>query len=98
MDELARLDDEEVIERLSAYKGIGRWTAEMVLLRGLMRPDVFPAGDLGVIRYIAQGLLGRKERAREDEMRRFSERWRPHRSLALVYAYAELRRRAAAEQ
>ncbi|MBW2274850.1 MAG: DNA-3-methyladenine glycosylase 2 [Deltaproteobacteria bacterium] len=97
-EELVRLDDEAVIERLSAYKGIGRWTAEMVLLRGLMRPDVFPAGDLGVIRYIAQGLLGRKERAREDEMRRFSERWRPHRSLALVYAYAELRRRESQQE
>jgi DNA-3-methyladenine glycosylase II len=92
-DELAGLDDEAVVERLVAFKGIGRWTAEMVLLRGLMRPDVFPAGDLGVIRYIAQGLLGRKERAREAEMRSFAECWRPHRSLALVYAYAELRRR-----
>jgi len=92
-DELAGLDDEAVVERLVAFKGIGRWTAETVLMRGFMRPDVFPAGDLGVIRYIAQGLLGRKERAREEEMRRYAERWRPHRSLALVYAYAELRGR-----
>jgi DNA-3-methyladenine glycosylase II len=94
-EELEALEDEAVIERLVAFKGIGRWTAETVLLRGLMRPDVFPAGDLGVIRYIAQGLLGHRERAREEEMRRFAERWRPHRSLALVYAYAELSRRKA---
>lgn len=92
--ELAALDDEEVIERLTTFKGIGRWTAETTLIRGLARPDVFPAGDLGVIKHLAQGLLGHRERAGEDEMRRFAERWRPHRTLALIYGYAELQRRA----
>ena len=88
--QLAELSDEEVILRLVAYKGIGRWTAETAMIRGLGRIDVFPAGDLGVVKKIAMDMLGRTEVAREDEMREFSERWRPYRSLALIYAYASM--------
>jgi DNA-3-methyladenine glycosylase II len=92
-EEIASLPEEAAIERLTAIPGVGRWTAEIALLRGLGRVDVFPAADLGVVKYLAQGLLGRKGLAREDDMRRYSERWRPYRGLALVYAYAELLRR-----
>ncbi len=95
--ELEQLPDEELIERLTALKGIGRWTAEITLMRGFARPDAFPGGDLGVVKYLAQGLLGRKEVATEQEMRAFAERWRPHRALALTYAYAALARRREAE-
>ena len=90
--ELRKLPDDAVIERLTAIKGVGIWTAETVLLRGLGRVDAFPAGDLGVVKYLAQGLLGRAEPATEKEMRRYAESWKPHRGLALVYAYAELQR------
>lgn len=93
--EIAALDDEAAIERLTAFRGVGRWTAEIGLLRGLARPDIFPAGDLGVVKYLAQGLLGRRAKAKEDAMRRFAGRWAPWRSLALVYGYAELNRRKA---
>ncbi len=93
---LAGLPDEEAIGRLTELPGVGRWTAEIGLLRGLGRPDIFPAGDLGVVKYLAQGLLGHASRAKEEEMRRFSQRWAPHRSLALVYGYAELNRRKGA--
>jgi len=94
-DEIAALPDEEAIERLTKLHGVGRWTAEIALMRGLGRLDIFPACDLGVIKYVARGLLARKENAKEAEMRSFAERWRPHRTLALVYAYAELNRRKA---
>jgi DNA-3-methyladenine glycosylase II len=87
---LDELPDEAVIEQLVAYKGIGRWTAETSIMRGLGRVDIFPAGDLGVIKKIAVEMLGRTETASEAEMREFSERWRPHRSLALIYAYKVL--------
>ena len=60
------------------------------MMRGLGRVDIFPAGDLGVIKKIAVEMLGRTEKVTEAEMREFSERWRPHRSLALIYAYATL--------
>ena len=45
------------------------------------------------MKYLAQGLLGRREKAKEEAMRRFAERWQPFRGLALVYGYAELNRR-----
>jgi DNA-3-methyladenine glycosylase II len=92
-EELAAMPDEEAIARLTRLHGIGRWTAEIALMRGLGRMDIFPAGDLGVIKYVARGLLNRTANAKESEMRAFAERWRPHRTLALVYAYAELYRR-----
>ena len=93
--EIAALSDEDAIERLTEFRGVGRWTAEIGLLRGLGRLDIFPAGDLGVVKYLAKGLLGRPAKATEGEMRRFAERWQPHRGLALVYGYAELNRRRA---
>ena len=93
--EIAALDDEAAIERLTGFRGVGRWTAEIALLRGLGRCDIFPAGDLGVVKYLAQGLLGSREKAKEDAMRRFAQRWQPWRGLALVYGYAELNRRKA---
>src|SRR5882762_337511 len=50
LDELDALPDEVVIERLTAVKGFGRWTAEMFLMFRLHRPDVLPAGDLGIVK------------------------------------------------
>jgi len=97
-DAVSRLPDEEAIELLTSFRGVGRWTAEIALLRGLSRTDVFPAGDLGVVKYLAVGLLGKSARAPEEEVRLFAERWRPHRGFALAYAYAELARRQAAEK
>jgi len=94
---LAPLSDEDAIARLVALRGVGRWTAEIGLLRGLGRTDIFPAGDLGVVKYLAQELLGhaKTQKAKEEDMRRFAERWAPHRGLALVYGYAEINRRKA---
>ena len=95
--ELERLEDEPAIERLTAIKGIGRWTAEIALLRGLGRADVFPGGDLGVVKYLAMELLGHRARVTEEKMRRFADRWKPYRGLALVYAYAEIAKRRASK-
>ncbi len=96
-ESLTPLSDEDAIGRLTSFRGVGRWTAEIGLLRGLGRTDIFPAGDLGVVKYLAQGLLGHAttSKAKEEDMRRFAERWAPHRGLALVYGYAELNRRKA---
>jgi DNA-3-methyladenine glycosylase II len=94
-EEIAALPDEEAILKLASFRGVGRWTAEIALLRGLGRTDIFPAGDLGVVKYLAIGLFGRDARAPEAEMRRFAQRWQPHRGFALAYAYAELARREA---
>jgi DNA-3-methyladenine glycosylase II len=87
---LSVLPDDEIIERLTRTRGVGTWTAEVALLRGLGRPDAFPAGDLSIVKYLAVGLLGHEAPATEKAMRALSESWRPFRSLALVYMYAQL--------
>lgn len=93
-DVIAALPEETAVERLTGIKGIGRWTAETALLRGLGREDAFPAGDLGIVKYLAEGLFEHGRRASESEMRLYAERWRPWRGLALVYFWAELARRS----
>jgi DNA-3-methyladenine glycosylase II len=92
-DEIAALPDDLAVERLIAIKGVGRWTAETALLRGLSRADAFPAGDLGIVKYLAEGLFEHGRRGTEAEMRSYAERWKPWRGLALVYLWAELARR-----
>ncbi len=83
------LDDEEVIQRVSAVKGIGRWTGEMFLIFSLGRPDILPVDDLGVRRgmQIAYGL---SELPKPDEMRRIAEPWRPYRSAGTWYMWRSL--------
>jgi DNA-3-methyladenine glycosylase II len=88
--EIAALPDEGAIERLTAWKGVGRWTAETALLRGLARADAYPAGDLSVVKYLPEAVFEHGRRASESEMRAYGERWRPWRGLALTYCWTEL--------
>jgi methylated-DNA-[protein]-cysteine S-methyltransferase len=93
--ELERMDDETVIERLTEVRGIGRWTAEMLLIFRLGRPDVLPLDDLG----IRQGFaitLGKRELPTRADLERRGERWKPYRSVASHYLWraVELARRS----
>ena len=90
LDELDALDDEAVIERLVAVKGFGRWTAEMFLMFRLHRPDVLPAGDLGIVNAI-QRLYGMRKRPKSDRILKMGEAWRPYRSVASWYLWQTLR-------
>lgn len=81
-----RLSDEDVVERLTAVKGIGRWTAEMFLIFVLARPNVWPVDDLG-IQYGAQVLLGTKKRPSRAALERLGRKFHPHRSLASWYLW-----------
>ncbi|WP_254763504.1 DNA-3-methyladenine glycosylase family protein [Natrinema marinum] len=85
---LASHTDEEVIELLTEIKGIGAWTARMYLLFVLERPDILPLGDLAVRRGIEQ-LYGDGDELSRGEMREIAEPWRPHRSTATRYIWAE---------
>ena len=76
---LVRMGDEEIIERLTAAKGVGRWTVEMYLMFTLGRPDVLPIDDLGV-RKGAEKLYRRKFTPKE--LGKYGERWAPYRSAA----------------
>ena len=89
---LARMKDERVIETLTAVKGIGRWTVEMLLMFRLGRPDVLPTGDYG-IRKAMQVAYRMRALPKPDRMRRIAEPWRPHRTVASWYLWRSLERR-----
>jgi DNA-3-methyladenine glycosylase II len=90
MEELDALSDEEVIERLTAVKGFGQWTAEMFLMFRLHRPDVLPVGDLGILTAV-QRLYGLRQKPKPDRLRKMGEPWRPYRSVACWYLWQSLR-------
>jgi DNA-3-methyladenine glycosylase II len=90
LDELDTLPDEAVIERLTAVKGFGRWTAEMFLMFRLHRPDVLPAGDLGIVNAI-QRLYRLRKRPDARRVLKMGEVWRPYRSVASWYLWQTLR-------
>ncbi len=89
LDSLDELSDEQVMETLTAVKGIGRWTAEMILIFQLQRPDILPVDDVGLLRSI-QHVYGFKRRPTEKQVLRLGEKWRPYRSVASWYLWAEL--------
>src|SRR5712672_2887391 len=78
LDELDALPDEVVVERLTAVKGFGRWTAEMFLMFRLHRPDVLPAGDLGIVNAI-QRLYRLRKRPDAKRVLKIGDAWKPYR-------------------
>jgi DNA-3-methyladenine glycosylase II len=78
--------DEEVLARITAVKGLGRWSAEMFLMFRLNRPDIFPVDDLGIVKGM-QKLFGMKRRPKPRTMLRLAEPWRPYRSIAAWYVW-----------
>lgn len=81
LDGLAGLEDDEVREKLMTLKGIGRWTADIYLLMVLLRPDVWPRGDLALV-VAAQRVKGLEMRPTPEEFEAMGEAWRPHRAAA----------------
>lgn len=86
LEKLAELDDEEVIQQLTAVKGIGRWTAEMCLIFTLGRPDVLPVDDLGFLEGV-RAAYQLPERPSKQEARERGELWRPYRTFATWYMW-----------
>jgi len=78
---LKKLSDAEVIEAITALKGFGRWSAEMVLMFALARPDIFSGGDLG-LREGLKRVLKLPERPTEKQSVTLAERWAGHRTAA----------------
>ncbi len=84
--QLADLSDEQLIERLTKIKGIGRWTVEMLLIFTMGRMDVLPAHDLGIQKGFA--ITYRKRKHPEPEaILKFGNRWRPYRTIASWYLW-----------
>lgn len=83
---IGRLDDEEVITRLSVVRGIGRWTAEMFLIFQLRRLDVWPVGDYGVRTGYALA-YGLRKLPTPQRLEAEGERFRPYRTVAAWYCW-----------
>jgi len=81
-----QMDDEAIIEELVAIRGIGRWTAEMLLIFRLGRPDVLPVDDYGVRKGFAVAFKKRELPSRQDLEKR-AVRWKPYRTVASWYLW-----------
>ena len=88
---IAGLPDEELINHLVQIKGVGRWTAEMILMFTLTRADVFPVDDLGIQNAIKKHYgLTQTGKELKSEMIKIAEAWRPYRTLASRYLWQSL--------
>ncbi|MBI3346517.1 MAG: DNA-3-methyladenine glycosylase 2 family protein [Burkholderiales bacterium] len=85
----AQMDDEAIIEELVAIRGIGRWTAEMFLIFHLMRPNVMPLDDVGLLKGISQNYFSGEPVSRA-EAREVGDAWAPYRSVAVWYIWRSL--------
>ena len=84
-----QMDDEAIIEELVAIRGIGRWTAEMFLIFHLMRPNVLPLDDLGLLKGISLSYFSGEPVSRA-EAREVGDAWAPYRSVATWYLWRSL--------
>ena len=84
-----QMDDEAIIEELIAIRGIGRWTAEMFLIFHLMRPNVLPLDDLGLLKGISLNYFSGEPVSRA-EAREVGDAWAPFRSVATWYIWRSL--------
>jgi DNA-3-methyladenine glycosylase II len=83
------MEDEAVIEELVAVRGIGRWTAEMFLMFSLLRPDVYPLGDLGLLKAVRLSYF-RGRKVPLSRIRTLGAGWQPWRSVATWYLWRSL--------
>jgi DNA-3-methyladenine glycosylase II len=83
------LSDEEVIRALTEVRGVGRWTAEMILIFRLRRPDVLPLDDVALMRAVKRA-YGLRRTPTPKQFTRIAEAWRPWRSVACWYLWASL--------
>jgi 3-methyladenine DNA glycosylase/8-oxoguanine DNA glycosylase len=86
---LAKIHDDEIVERLTTIRGVGPWTVEMLLIFTLGRPDVLPVTDYGVRKGFAL-TYRRGKLPTPAELLEHGERWRPYRSVAAWYLWRSL--------
>jgi len=82
-------EDEEIMRELISIKGVGRWTAEMFMIFHLLKPDIFPVGDLGLQKAI-QNLYFKGKKTSLVKMEKVAARWRPWRTVATWYLWRSL--------
>jgi DNA-3-methyladenine glycosylase II len=89
LDDLGALPDEDVTRVLSQVKGIGPWSTHMFLIFRLHRPDVWPTGDLAIVKAL-QRFHGFRKVPKVKKLEKMGDAWRPYRSLAAWYLWASL--------
>src|SRR6516225_5976552 len=94
LGEIQNMSDETIIERLSEVRGIGRWTAEMLLMFRLGRPDVLPVDDYGVRKGFAIA-FDKSELPSPKELAAYGARWQPYRTVASWYLWRAAERASA---
>lgn len=85
---LNKMRDEEVIEHLVQVKGIGPWTAQMILMFSLDRPDILPLNDLGIQKAFEK--LYKVKMGNQKKMIKVAEKWQPYRTIACRYLWKSL--------
>jgi len=86
LEEIHQLDDEAIIDSLIQVRGIGRWTAEMLLMFRLGRPDVLPVDDYGIRKGFAIA-FGQDDMPTRKQLQQAGEAWRPYRTVASWYLW-----------
>jgi len=89
VDKWAEMDDEDVIAELVQIRGIGRWTAEMFLIFNLLRPNILPLDDLGLLKGISTNYFSGEPVSRSDA-REVAANWEPWRTVATWYLWRSL--------
>jgi DNA-3-methyladenine glycosylase II len=89
VDKWVEMDDEEVISELIQIRGIGRWTAELFLIFNLLRPNILPLDDLGLMKGISINYFSGEPVSRSD-VREVAANWEPWRTVATWYLWRSL--------
>tara|TARA_Y100000590_G_scaffold340293_1_gene388088 strand:+ start:1152 stop:1778 length:627 start_codon:yes stop_codon:yes gene_type:complete len=84
-----KIEDEKIIEDLVKIKGVGRWTAEMFLIFYLLRPNIFPSADIGLLRAISIN-YNLKYPLKKSEIKKFEKKWKPWSTVATWYLWRSL--------
>lgn len=88
-DKWSDMEDEDIIAELVQIRGIGRWTAEMFLIFNLLRPNIFPLDDLGLLKSISLNYFSGEPVSRSDA-REVAANWEPYRTVATWYLWRSL--------
>jgi 3-methyladenine DNA glycosylase/8-oxoguanine DNA glycosylase len=86
LEEIDKLTDDEIVARVTQIKGVGRWTAEMMLIFDLGRPDVLPVHDLSIRKGFA-AVFRKRKLPKPEAIDKYGERWKPHRTTAAFYLW-----------
>ena len=84
-----QMSDEEVVQELVKLRGVGRWTVQMLLIFALLRPDVFPIDDIGLIRGMEK-LYNEGKALEKPQLFEIAENWKPYRTMGVWYIWRSI--------